>query len=67
MAETLGEHLSDPDFTIDEFASIMGLGRTVFYRKVKGVTGYSPNEYIRVMRMKKRLNSWLKVNIQLQK
>ena len=53
LAETLGEHLSDPDFTIDEFASIMGLGRTVFYRKVKGVTGYSPNEYIRVMRMKK--------------
>lgn len=67
LAETLGEHLSDPDFTIDEFASIMGLGRTVFYRKVKGVTGYSPNEYIRVMRMKKRLNFWLKVNIQLQK
>ena len=53
LAETLGEHLSDPDFTIDEFTSIMGLGRTVFYRKVKGVTGYSPNEYIRVMRMKK--------------
>lgn len=28
-------------------------GRTVFYRKVRGVTGYSPNEYIRIMRMKK--------------
>ena len=24
-------HLSDPDFTIDEFASIMGLGRTRSY------------------------------------
>lgn len=53
LAETLTSHLSDPDFSIDDFASMMGLGRTVFYRKVKGVTGYSPNEYIRIMRMKK--------------
>ena len=32
---------------------LMGLGRTVFYKKVRGVTGYSPNEYLRVIRMKK--------------
>ena len=32
---------------------MMGLGRTVFYRKIRGVTGYSPNEYIRIIRMKK--------------
>ena len=31
----------------------MKLGRTVFYRKLRGVTGYSPNEYLRVVRMKK--------------
>lgn len=47
------ENLDNAQFTIDEFASIMGLGRTVFYRKVRGVTGYSPNEYIRIVRMKK--------------
>lgn len=49
----MDRHLDNPEFTIDEFASIMGLGRTVFYRKVRGVTGYSPNEYIRIVRMKK--------------
>ena len=32
---------------------LMGVGRSIFYRKVRGVTGYSPNEYIRIMRMKK--------------
>ena len=32
---------------------MMGLGRTVFYRKTRGVTGYAPNEYIRIVRMKK--------------
>ena len=39
--------------SIDEFAQLMKLGRTVFYRKLRGVTGYSPNEYLRVVRMKK--------------
>ena len=34
-------------------ANLMGLGRTVFYKKVRGVTGYSPNEYLRVIRLKK--------------
>lgn len=45
--------LENPEFTVDEFASMMALGRTIFYRKVKGVTGYAPKEYLRVMRMKK--------------
>ena len=47
------QQYGNPQFTVDEFASLIGLGRTVFYRKVRGVTGYSPNEYIRVVRMKK--------------
>lgn len=49
----LEKQLANPDFTVDDFANSMKLGRTVFYRKVRGVTGYSPNEYIRIMRMKK--------------
>ncbi|NDV64194.1 hybrid sensor histidine kinase/response regulator transcription factor [Bacteroides sp. 224] len=49
----LSENLSNSHFSVDEFATLMDLGRTVFYRKVKGVTGYSPNEYLRIMRMKK--------------
>lgn len=48
------EHqIANTDFTIDEFAAQMKLGRTMFYRKVRGVTGYSPNEYMRVIRMKR--------------
>ena len=49
----LEKQFENPEFSVDDFASIIGLGRTVFYRKVRGVTGYSPNEYIRIMRMKK--------------
>lgn len=53
LAVVLEQNLSRPEFTIDEFAQMMKLGRTVFYRKLRGVTGYSPNEYLRVVRMKK--------------
>ena len=49
----MDKHLDNAMFTIDEFAEIMGMGRTMFLRKVRGVTGYSPNEYMRIMRMKK--------------
>lgn len=47
------KQLANPNFTIEDFAAALNLGRTVFFRKVKGVTGYTPNEYMRIMRMKK--------------
>lgn len=53
LHEVLDKHMSDPQFSVDEFASLMKLGRTVFYKKVRGLTGYSPNEYLRIIRMKK--------------
>lgn len=53
LLQILEREIANPQFTVDEFAAAMGYGRTVFYRKVRGVTGYSPNEYIRIMRMKK--------------
>lgn len=63
LAVVLEQNLSRPEFSIDEFAQLMKLGRTVFYRKLRGVTGYSPNEYLRVVRMKKRLSCYCLVRI----
>lgn len=53
LAVILEKHLVQPEFSVDEFAQLMNLGRTVFYRKLRGITGYSPNEYLRIVRMKK--------------
>lgn len=47
------KHMENPQLSVDDLATMMGVGRSVFYRKVRGITGYSPNEYLRVMRMKK--------------
>ena len=49
----IDKHLSDAEFGADDFAGEMALGRTIFFRKVKGVTGFSPKEYLRIRRMKK--------------
>lgn len=53
LAVILEQHLSRPDFSMDEFAQLVNLRRTVFYKKLRGVTGYSPSEYLRIVRMKK--------------
>lgn len=53
LTVVLEKHLSRSELTIDEFASIMRMGRTAFYKKIRGVTGYAPNEYLRIIRMKK--------------
>lgn len=63
LTRIVEEQLENPDFTVDDFASMMALGRTIFYRKVKGVTGYAPKEYLRVMRMKKAAELLLKTDV----
>jgi signal transduction histidine kinase/ligand-binding sensor domain-containing protein/DNA-binding response OmpR family regulator len=49
----IDKNLDNPQFSVDEFAAAMKMGRTLFYKKIKGLTGYSPNEYIRLVRVKK--------------
>lgn len=44
--------IMNSDFSIDDYARELAVGRTIFFRKVKGITGFTPNEYIRVMRLK---------------
>ncbi len=53
LQSILEQQIGNSEFAVDDLASIMGLGRSTFYRKVRGVTGYSPNEYMRIIRMKK--------------
>lgn len=53
LTETLDKNISRPDFSVEEFASLMQLSKTGFYSKVKGVTGFSPIEYLRIVRLKR--------------
>lgn len=41
------KHLGDNDFVIEDMAVEMGMSRTVFFKKLKGLTGLAPIEYVR--------------------
>lgn len=53
LADIVEKQLDNSAYSVEDFAADMAMGRTIFFRKVKGVTGYAPKEYLRVMRMKK--------------
>lgn len=56
MQRALGimdEHLADPDFTAEQFASEMGHSRSGLHQKLKGLTGLSATEFIRSIRLKR--------------
>lgn len=42
MQLTLSAHIADENFSVEQWAELMGLGRTQFYKKVKTLTGETP-------------------------
>ena len=53
LNEVINDNLSDSDFNVEDMAERFNMSRASFYRKVKGVLDLTPNEYIRVERLKK--------------
>lgn len=53
LNEYVMSHLDQTDLVIDDMADAMNMGRSNFYRKLKGVLDMSPNEYLRLVRLKK--------------
>ena len=57
FAETLNEairqHMHNPNLKMDDLGEAVGLGRVQLYRKVKAITGQSPVELLRQMRLQR--------------
>lgn len=47
------QHVSDENLRIEDMADAVGLGRTVFYGKVKNIVGVSPSDFLRQVRMQR--------------
>ncbi|MBF0575015.1 substrate-binding domain-containing protein [Dysgonomonas sp. GY617] len=45
-------HISDSELNLDDVAKSIGLSKSQLYRKIKSLTNYSPNELIRIIRLK---------------
>lgn len=50
MMKLMEENLDNYDLNIDYLASEIGMSRTVFYNKLKSLTGFSPVEFVREIR-----------------
>ena len=51
--ELIEANLIDSELSVEELGSKMGLSRVQLYRKIKALTNYSPNELVRIARLKK--------------
>jgi len=49
----IDKHLTEFDFSIDNLAETMFMSRSNFYRKIKGLTGMSPNDFLKTIRLNK--------------
>lgn len=47
------KHLDELDFSIDNLAETMFMSRSNFYRKIKGISGMAPNDYLKTIRLNK--------------
>lgn len=53
MQQIMEQQLSNESFSIDTLAAELHMSRSNFYRKLKALTGMSPNEYLKTCRLNK--------------
>ena len=53
LLDVMGRQLDNNTLTVEDLVDEMNMGRTVFFNKLKSITGLSPVEFIREMRIKK--------------
>lgn len=53
LRRLIDERLSDPNLSVEELGEQIGLSRVQLYRKTKALCGYSPNELLRIARLKR--------------
>jgi signal transduction histidine kinase/DNA-binding response OmpR family regulator len=53
--QIINDHLTDTDFSISDLSKEMGMSRSLLYTKFNAVTGYSPNDFVKIIRMKKAI------------
>ncbi|MFW5774467.1 MAG: helix-turn-helix domain-containing protein, partial [Tangfeifania sp.] len=51
--EIVEKNMSDSEFNVDRMVEEIGMSRSVFYRKLKNLTGQSANDFIKIMRLKR--------------
>ncbi|GHV57318.1 hybrid sensor histidine kinase/response regulator [Bacteroidia bacterium] len=53
VMQLIEENMSNSDFRIEEISESVGVSRSVFFKKIKGLTGLAPVEFIRDIRIQR--------------
>jgi len=56
VMNTINKHLDDSDLSVDMIAEEVGISRVHLHRKMKELTGQTPHDFIRNIRLKKAAN-----------
>lgn len=56
----INEHLDDAQLSVERLAELMNINRSHFQRKIKTLTGYSPSELIKTIRLERAKEMLLK-------
>jgi len=51
--EIIYAHIDDYNFSVDELASLLNMSRSGLHKKLKAISGYSPVDFVRVIRLKR--------------
>lgn len=53
LKEIVVKNIQNPDFCLDDMAGLLNMSRSSLNRKIKGILDMTPNDYIRLERLKK--------------
>lgn len=53
MRQVVEENLDDETLSVEAFSRELGLSRTQLHRKLKALTGHTPGDFIRLIRLQR--------------
>lgn len=53
VTEVILKNISDTDFRVDQLAEALSMSRSSLLRKITGISEFSPNEFIKIVRLKR--------------
>ena len=56
-------HMRNPDLSVGLLARELAMGRTLIFRKLKAVTGLTPNDFMKLIRLNEAKSDFLPVSV----
>ena len=53
VIEIIEQRITDPQLSVEELSKDLGMSRSSLHKKLKSLSGYVPNEFVRLIRLKK--------------